>query len=235
MEALRQAYRFLRRHRRTIGFVAGAGAAAVAVWRVKRVLDEYKRLIKEHDVARIDHHRCVSELGWWGGRKEGGKEGRKGRSNVGGMRVCNVKTQDKELFMARPIPPPPDALALPRTLNHSHHRPGPPSDRLQMHMLRSRGECVPALLNFMQTLRKRVNEMVDVTSPVKALKARRHQLSKEEEQALWDQVKVSGAYVRWIWIWHRGGGWGFVGGGLLALERGGGGGGPQLRVVSFIH
>lgn len=62
-----------------------------------------------------------------------------------------------------------------------------------MHMLRSRGECVPALLNFMQTLRKRVNEMVDVAGPVKALKARRHQLSKEEEAALWQQVKVSGA------------------------------------------
>ena len=64
--------------------------------------------------------------------------------------------------------------------------------RLQMHMLRSRGECVPALLNFMQTLRKRVNEIVDVTSPVKALKAGRGELSKEEEQALWQQVKVSG-------------------------------------------
>ena len=63
-----------------------------------------------------------------------------------------------------------------------------------MHMLRSRGECVPALLNFMQTLRKRVNEMVDVTSPVKALKARRHELSKEEEQALWQQVKISGVF-----------------------------------------
>ena len=61
-----------------------------------------------------------------------------------------------------------------------------------MHMLRSRGECVPALLNFMQTLRKRVNEIVDVTSPVKALKAGRGELSKEQEQALWQQVKVSG-------------------------------------------
>jgi len=44
----------------------------------------------------------------------------------------------------------------------------------------------------MQTLRKRVNEIVDVTSPVKALKAGRGELSKEEEQALWQQVKVSG-------------------------------------------
>ena len=61
-----------------------------------------------------------------------------------------------------------------------------------MHMLRSRGECVPALLNFMQTLRKRVNEIVDVTSPVKALKAGRGGLGKEEEQLLWQQVKVSG-------------------------------------------
>jgi len=73
-----------------------------------------------------------------------------------------------------------------------------------MHLLRSRGECVPALLNFMQTLKKRVNEMVDVTSPVKALKARRHQLTKAEEQALWDQVKVSGAwcvFVRRVGVW----------------------------------
>lgn len=122
MDALRNAYHFLRRHRRAVGIVAGGAAAALAVWRVKRVLDEYKRLIKEHDMARIDHH------------------------------------------------------------------------RLQMHMLRSRGECVPALLNFMQTLRKRVNEMVDVTGPVRALKARRHQLGKEEEAALWHQVKVSGAF-----------------------------------------
>eukprot|EP00624_Nannochloropsis_granulata_P002123 evm.model.NODE_20518_length_48474_cov_83.695778.5 len=44
----------------------------------------------------------------------------------------------------------------------------------------------------MQTLRKRVNEIVDVTSPVKALKAGRGELSKEQEQALWQQVKVSG-------------------------------------------
>lgn len=68
----------------------------------------------------------------------------------------------------------------------------PINARLQMHMLRSRGECIPALLNFMQTLRKRVNEMVDVTSPVKALKTRRHELSKEDEQLLWQQIKVSG-------------------------------------------
>jgi hypothetical protein len=59
MEALRQAYQFLRRHRRTIGWIGGAAATGLAIWRVKRVLDEYKRLIKEHDVARIDHHRCV--------------------------------------------------------------------------------------------------------------------------------------------------------------------------------
>ena len=78
----------------------------------------------------------------------------------------------------------------------SPHPPTPPfihvRHSLQMHMLRSRGECVPALLNFMQTLRKRVNEIVDVTSPVKALKAGRGELSKEEEQLLWQQVKVSG-------------------------------------------
>jgi hypothetical protein len=44
----------------------------VAIWRVKRVLDEYKRLIKEHDVARLDQHRyvcvdvcvCVEGAGW---------------------------------------------------------------------------------------------------------------------------------------------------------------------------
>ncbi|GAB5034359.1 peroxisomal biogenesis factor 3 [Nannochloropsis oceanica] len=120
MESLSKAYHFLRRNRRAIGLVAGVSAAGLAMWRVKRVLDEYKRLIKEHDVARLDQH------------------------------------------------------------------------RLQMHMLRSRGECVPALLNFMQTLRKRVNEIVDVTSPVKALKAGRGELSKEQEQALWQQVKVSG-------------------------------------------
>lgn len=66
MEALRKAFHFLRRHRRAVGIVAGASAAALAVWRVKRVLDEYKRLIKEHDLARIDHHRCVCLMGWAG-------------------------------------------------------------------------------------------------------------------------------------------------------------------------
>jgi hypothetical protein len=33
------------------------------MWRVKRVLDEYKRLIKEHDVARLDQHRYVHMCG----------------------------------------------------------------------------------------------------------------------------------------------------------------------------
>ncbi|EKU20245.1 peroxin-3 [Nannochloropsis gaditana CCMP526] len=120
MGRLQQVYHFLKRNRRAIGLIAGASAAGFAAWRIKRVLDDYKRIIREHDLARLDQH------------------------------------------------------------------------RLQMHMLRSRGECVPALLNFMQTLRKRVYEIVDVTSPVKALKAGRGGLSKQEEQALWHQVKVSG-------------------------------------------
>ena len=59
MESLRQAYHFLRRNRRALGLIAGATAAGLAMWRVKCVLDEYKRLIKEHDVARLDQHRYV--------------------------------------------------------------------------------------------------------------------------------------------------------------------------------
>jgi len=57
MESLSKAYHFLRRNRRAIGLVAGVSAAGLAMWRVRRVLDEYKRLIKEHDVARLDQHR----------------------------------------------------------------------------------------------------------------------------------------------------------------------------------
>ena len=59
MESLLKAYHFLRRNRRAIGLIAGASAAGLAIWRVKKVLDEYKRLIKEHDVARLDQHRYV--------------------------------------------------------------------------------------------------------------------------------------------------------------------------------
>lgn len=81
--------------------------------------------------------------------------------------------------------------------------------RLQMHMLRSRSECVPALLNFMQTLRKRVNESVDITPLVKRLKAERDTLSAEEKQELWKQIMVSGAWtlghpppcVEWVLGW----------------------------------
>lgn len=46
----------------------------------------------------------------------------------------------------------------------------------------------------MQTLKKRVNETVDVTSAVKKLKQYRSDptVSKEETALLWEQVKVSG-------------------------------------------
>lgn len=98
MEAVRQAYQFLRRHRRALGFIAGASAAALAVWRVKRVLDEYKRLIKEHDVARIDHHRCVLRAGWAGLSLSGfGLDW--------GMHVCAALSFDTPVW-ARPPPPP---------------------------------------------------------------------------------------------------------------------------------
>ena len=63
MESLSKAYHFLRRNRRAIGLIAGASAAGLAMWQVKRVLDEYKRLIKEHDVARLDQHRYVHMCG----------------------------------------------------------------------------------------------------------------------------------------------------------------------------
>jgi len=46
----------------------------------------------------------------------------------------------------------------------------------------------------MQTLKKRVNETVDVTSAVKKLKSLRNDpsVTKEETALLWEQVKVSG-------------------------------------------
>jgi hypothetical protein len=47
----------------------------------------------------------------------------------------------------------------------------------------------------MQTLRKRVNESVDITPLVKRLKAERDTLSAEEKQELWKQIMVSGAWT----------------------------------------
>lgn len=156
MGRLQQVYHFLKRNRRAIGLIAGASAAGFAAWRIKRVLDDYKRIIREHDLARLDQHRYVAHLG---------------EILVVWVREKAHQTQTDFLH-----------CLIDKPINRS----------LQMHMLRSRGECVPALLNFMQTLRKRVYEIVDVTSPVKALKAGRGGLSKQEEQALWHQVKVSG-------------------------------------------
>lgn len=61
-------------------------------------------------------------------------------------------------------------------------------------MLRSRSECIPALLNFLHTLKKRVHELVDATWAVKTLKRRRNDptFSKSEQQELWEQIKVAG-------------------------------------------
>jgi hypothetical protein len=53
---------------------------------------------------------------------------------------------------------------------------------------------VPALINCLHTVRKRVHELVDVTWAVKKLKRRRNHptFCKAEQQELWEQIQVAG-------------------------------------------
>jgi hypothetical protein len=57
MDLTRQAWGFIRRHRRSIMVGVGVGVVGYAAWKAKKLLDEYKRMIQELDLARFEQHR----------------------------------------------------------------------------------------------------------------------------------------------------------------------------------
>lgn len=57
MEVVKGTWGFIRRHRRTVTIGVGVAAAGWAVWKAKRFVDDYKRMMRELDEARFDQHR----------------------------------------------------------------------------------------------------------------------------------------------------------------------------------
>jgi hypothetical protein len=62
MEVVKGTWGFIRRHRRTLSIGVGVAAAGWAVWKAKRFVDDYKRMLRELDEARFDQHRyCANK------------------------------------------------------------------------------------------------------------------------------------------------------------------------------
>jgi len=71
--------------------------------------------------------------------------------------------------------------------------------RLNSHLLSSRRECTPSILNFLKILHKRVVESIDVVHAVKRLKSAKVEknIGKEEQKQLWNTLK-NNVFIRFF-------------------------------------